>query len=280
MKKENDIVITVLGAAGKMGRRITEKLYQRNYQLLLCEKGAGLESLRQRGFIPTSQEEAVPASDVIIMAIPDRILEPTSFQVVPLMKPGSILIYLDATVPYFGKVAFREDCTFVATHPCHPPLFGDEETQEARQDFFGGIAKQDIVIALIGGQEEKLKLAQQICEEFFAPVNRTYRITLEHMALLEPGMAEVIAVPVTFLLKEALEEVVKKGVPREAALAFLLGHVRIDLAILLGGADIQFSDACQVALKRGYELLVKPDWRKALERDVLQAIAREMIEKS
>lgn len=273
--------IAILGAAGKMGKRIVEKLQPKGYKLFCCEKGErGINTLREQGLMPFSQEEAVPESDVVIMAIPDRVLEAVSQEVVPLMKQDSIMIYLDATVPYFGKIATREDCTFVATHPCHPPLFAEEKTEEAQKDFFGGIAKQDIVIALINGTEENLELAQRVCEEMFAPVNRTHRITLEQMALLEPGIAEAIAVPAIFLIKEALEEVVKRGVPYEAALAFMLGHLRIDLAIVFGGANIEFSDACKVALKRGYELLFRPDWRNILEKENLQAIAREMIEKS
>ncbi len=273
--------VAILGAAGKMGRRIVEKLRPKDYTLFCCEKGEqGIVALREQGLTPFSQEEAIPKSDVVIMAIPDRALEKVSQEVVPLMKQDSIMVYLDATVPYFGKIATREDCTFVAVHPCHPPLFAEEETEEARKDFFGGIAKQDIVIALISGTEENLKLAQKVCEEMFAPVSRTHQITLEHMALLEPGIAEVIAVPALFLVKEALEEVVKRGVPHEAALAFMLGHLRIDLAVIFGGANIEFSDACKIALKRGYELLFQPNWRKVLEKENLQAIAREMIEKS
>lgn len=273
--------ITILGAAGKMGRRIVEKLQPKGYKLFYCEKGErGLAALREQGLTPSPQEEVVPESDVVIMAIPDRALEAVSQEVVPLMKRDSIMIYLDATVPYFGKIATREDCTFVAVHPCHPPLFAEEETEEARKDFFGGIARQDIVIALISGTEENFGLAQKVCEEMFAPVSRTHRITLEHMALLEPGIAEVVAVPALFLVKEALEEVVKRGVPHEAALAFMLGHLRIDLAVIFGGANIEFSDACKIALKRGYESLFQPNWQKVLEKENLQAIAREMIEKS
>ncbi|MEN3185195.1 MAG: phosphogluconate dehydrogenase C-terminal domain-containing protein [Atribacterota bacterium] len=273
--------ITILGAAGKMGKRIVEKLQPQGYTLFYCEKGErGLAALREQGLKPSSPEEAIPESDLVIMAVPDRVLEAVSQEIVPLMRRDSIMVCLDATVPYFGKIARREDCTFVATHPCHPPLFAEEETEAARRDFFGGIAKQDIVIALISGTEENLQAAQKVCEEMFTPVRKTYRITLEQMALLEPGIAEVVAVPAVVLVKEALEEVVKRGLPYEAALAFMLGHLRIDLAVVFGGANIEFSDACKVALKHGYEALIRPDWRKVLDKENLQAIAREMIEKS
>jgi hypothetical protein len=276
----NTLGITIMGAAGKMGRRITEKLSQENLRLFLCEKGEkGIQYLLAKGLQPVPQEEAIPQSDLVIMAIPDRNLEEVSREVVPLMKKGGTMLYLDATVPYFGNVMLRDDCTFVAAHPCHPPLFGEEEHPEARRDFFGGIAKQDVVIALIQGEEAKLAMAQDICAKIFAPVRNIHRISLEQMAILEPILAEVVAVPAIYIIKEAIDEAVKRGVPEDAALAFMLGHVRIDLAILLGGADIEFSDACKVALKRGYELLFRPDWKKVFEPEIAKSIALEMMQK-
>ena len=275
---KNNLCVTVLGAAGKMGRRITEKLSQENLQLFLCEKGErGLQSLLEKGLKPVPQEEAVPQSDLVIMAIPDRNLEEASREIVPLMKKGSTMLYLDATVPYFGNIMLSDACTFVAAHPCHPPLFGEEQSPEAQKDFFGGIATQDVVIALIQGEEENFTVTQEICRKIFAPVRHVHRISLQHMALLEPVLAEIIAVPAVYIIKEAIDEAVKRGVPREAALAFMLGHVRIDLAILLGGANIEFSDACKVALRKGYDLLFRSEWKKVFEPEVAKSIALEMI---
>ena len=93
-----------------------------------------------------------------------------------------------------GEVELRDDLNCVVTHPCHPPLFGDEESREARSDFFGGVAaRQDIVCALMQGTEEAFAAAEELCRAMFAPVVTSHRITVEQMAILEPAMAEVCA---------------------------------------------------------------------------------------
>jgi hypothetical protein len=57
-------------------------------------------------------------------------------------------------------------------------------------------------------------------------------------------------------------------VPSDAARDFLLGHLRIQMAVLfneLPGAV--FSDAANKALQRGLKEFIKEDWRKVFESD-------------
>ena len=79
------------------------------------------------------------------------------------MKRGAIAILLDPAAAHNGEVHMRDDCTYVVTHPCHPPLFGVQDSDEARRDFFGGIlARQDIVVALHHGTEAGYAIAEKI----------------------------------------------------------------------------------------------------------------------
>jgi hypothetical protein len=109
----------------------------------------------------------------------------------------------------------------VVTHPCHPPLFASRDTPEEKADLFGGsAAQQDIVIALMQGEETNFDAAEKLCCDMFAPVGTTHRITVEQMAILEPAAAEVVIAMLTGVMKEAVEEAVRRGVPRAAARRF------------------------------------------------------------
>lgn len=278
MKKAgNKLTVTIIGAAGTAGSLVTDKLLKRDYNLLFCEKGDGIAKLRERGLIATGIEEAVPASDVVIMTVPDARIGEISKNVVPMMKKDATMILLDPAAAYAGELALRDDCTFIVTHPCHPPLFGEQDTPEARKDFFGGIAEQDIVIALLQGKEENLQKAEKICVEIFAPVAKCHRITIDQMVILEPIAAEVVAGSAAYLMKEALDESVKHGVPEEAAEAFMLGHIRIILAILFRKSSHQISDAAKVAIQHGYNRIFKADWREIFKPKEIEETVHEIL---
>jgi hypothetical protein len=271
--------VAIIGAGGKMGGRIANNLAGRDYRLSFCEKGeAGTERLRARGLAVTPAEEAVPQADLVVFAVPDALMSGVTAALVPVMRAGAIAIMLDPAAAAAGEVAVREDLSYVVCHPCHPPLFGEQATAEARRDFFGGIAAtQDIVIALMQGTEEAFGRAEALCSLMFAPVAKAHRITVEQMAILEPAMAEVVAASAAVLMKEALEEAVKAGVPREAATAFMLGHAQIPLAIVFGAISSPFSDAARIAIRWGTEQIIKPDWRKVFRPDQVKAVIDAML---
>ena len=37
------------------------------------------------------------------------------------------MIVLDAAAPHAGNMPVREDVTYFVTHPCHPPIYNDED---------------------------------------------------------------------------------------------------------------------------------------------------------
>ena len=73
------------------------------------------------------------------------------------------------------------------------------------------------------------------------------------------------------MIRQGLEEAIRKGVPADAARDFLLGHLRIQMAVLfneLPGAV--FSDAANKALERGLKEFIKADWKKVFDDDNIQ----------
>jgi len=271
--------IAVIGAAGKMGTRLMNNLVKEDYDLIAAESGeVGIARLQERGLTPTPPAEAVANGDLIVFAVPDARMGAVTAELIPHVRSGATVIMLDPAAAMGNEVTLREDLHYVVCHPCHPPLFGEQASDEARKDFFGGIiATQDIVIALMQGSEEAFQQAHELCIKMFAPVVKAHRITVEQMAILEPAMAEVVAATAASLMKDALEEAVKAGVPREAATSFMLGHAQIPLAIVFGAIPSPFSDAAKIAIRWGYENVVQPDWRKVFERENLKAVIHEML---
>lgn len=261
--------VALIGAAGKIGSRCTDNLIKEDYNLLLCEKGElGLKKIQDKGLKATPTEKAVPYADIVIMAVPDVLLSQIAKKLVPMFKKNATMILLDPAVPYSGGIPIREDITYVVTHPCHPALFREQKTAQARKDFFGGVAAiQDIVIALMHGSEENFKKAEKLCRKMFHPVDKAHKVTLEQMAMLEPALSEVIAASSAKILKEAVDVAVNYGIPEEAAKSFMLGHIQIALAIVFGFIDADFSDAAKVAINLGKKWVFKSDWDKVFESE-------------
>jgi len=259
--------IALIGAGGKMGCRITDNLKETDYHTLYVEIAEqGIKRLAERGIAPTPTDEAVNTADVVILAVPDVAIRSISANLVPKMKSGALLMLLDPAAAFAENVAQRSDVNYFIAHPCHPPVFNDETTEEARRDYFGGInAKQAIVCALMKGTEEDYALGENIAKSMYAPVLRAHRVSVENMAILEPTMAETVGATLAMVLKEAMDEAVKRGVPAEAARDFMLGHINIELAIAFGEAGNPFSDAALVAIEYGKKHLLKENWRDLFE---------------
>jgi hypothetical protein len=262
--------IALFGAAGKIGTRISNRMQgDPAYEMLYVEAGeAGQARLRARGLVATAQDEAERRADVVILAVPDVILGKVAHSVVPNLRPHTLVICLDPAAPFGGELPPREDIAYFVTHPCHPPIVNDETELAAKYDFYGGIkAKQHIVCALMQGSEADYALGEQIARTIFAPVMNAYRVTVEQMAILEPALSETFVLTCMYMMREAIDEAVKRGVPAEAAREFILGHMNINTAILFGYLDIQFSDGAKLAVERAKPLLFNPDWRQVFEPD-------------
>jgi D-apionate oxidoisomerase len=259
--------ITLLGAGGKMGCRIADNLKGSKYEVKYVEVSeAGKENLRKRGLDVTPASEALAASDAVILAVPDNRIAQISAEIVPQMKSGATIICLDPAAPCAGRLFKRTDVNYFASHPCHPPLFDDETDLEAKKDYFGGIkAKQNIVCALFGGPESAYAPAEEICKLMYKPIINSHRVTIEQMAILEPALSETTIATCIVIMKEAIDEAVRRGVPREAAHAFAMGHIKIAAAIVFGEISSPFSDAAKKAVERARSIIFKEDWKRVFE---------------
>ncbi|EWS63892.1 hypothetical protein Y695_02870 [Hydrogenophaga sp. T4] len=99
---------------------------------------------------------------------------------------------------------------------------------EGAPDYFGGVAApQSIVSALMQGPDDAFTMGEDIAKTIYQPIQKAYRVTVEQMALLEPGLSETVCATLLDVMREAMDEVVTRGVPAEAARDFLLGHMTI-----------------------------------------------------
>jgi hypothetical protein len=259
--------ISLIGAGGKMGCRLTDNFVKTSYQVHYLEVSPrGLENLRQRGITLSSQQTAVPGSDVIILAVPDTAIGAVAREVVPLMKPGALLMTLDPAAPLDNQLPKRDDIGCVIAHPCHPSVFNWEPTEKGFRDFYGGIsAKQAIVVALMWGAESYFDLGVEISAAMYAPVSRVHRVTLEQMAMLEPALVETLAQTCMEIVKEGHDRLVTAGVPKDAVRDFILGHLRIQIAVLFGEVNGTFSDAAYKISQRAKPVLFREGWQKIFE---------------
>jgi D-apionate oxidoisomerase len=260
--------VALVGAGGKMGLRLTHNLKNSGYLMSYHEVNpSGIEKLKEKGVNVSDPALFIPGADIVILAVPDVALEKVSSEVIPAMKEGALVVTLDPAAALAGKLYDRNDISYFITHPCHPSIFNWEPETEKMKDHFGGVmAKQAIVCSLMKGKEEDYAAGEELAKAFYAPVWRAHRISVEQMGLLEPALVETLASTCVFVIREGLNEVIKRGVPAEAARDFLLGHLRIQMAVLfneLPGAV--FSDAANKALQRGLQEFIREDWRKVFE---------------
>lgn len=259
--------IALFGASGRMGTHIASVLKDEpEYRMLYVEAGeAGLARLRERGLTPTPKEEAVREVDVVILAIPDVLIATVASDIVPSLKRGAMVICLDPAAPHGGELPEREDIAYFITHPCHPPLVNDEVDPEARMDRWGGKAKQNIVCALMQGDESDYAKGERIARKMFAPVMNAHRITVEQMAILEPALAETVAYTCMVVIREALDEAIRCGVPAQIAWDFLMGHMNAIVGIVFVYGDSRVSEGAKLAVKRAKKKIFQPDWKKVFE---------------
>ena len=266
--------IALFGDGGKMGHRLSRNLKDSAFTVRHVEVSEqGRARLAQDfGVQCVSAEVALADAQVAILAVPDTHIGKVAQSINHLLKPGTMVVVLDAAAPFAGHLPERPDLTYFVTHPCHPPIFNDETALDAKADRFGGVAaKQHIVSALMQGPEEHYAMGEEVARTIWAPVMRSHRVTVEQMALLEPGLSETVVASLLDVMREAMDEVVARGVPAEAARDFLLGHMNILGAVIFKEQPGVFSDACNKAIQFGKPMLMRDDWKRVFEPDEIAA---------
>ena len=278
-KPNGQLTIAVIGAGGKMGTRVSDNLQRSSHAVYYCENSpAGQQRARDAGREVTDTPTAVGDAHVVILAVPDVALGPVSAEVVPQLKPGTLLLTLDPAAAYANLLHQRGDVEYAVAHPCHPSVFLQRKTEAELNDTFGGIAAaQDVVAALQSGNEEKITIAEEVIKLMYAPVIDVHWVTIKQLAYLEPTLVEVVACMIGDLLNEALRETVDTvGVPEAAARAMLFGHIQVALANGLRG-DNPFSDACLIAMDYGRSKIIKDDWKSIFDDDELDLVLKQML---
>jgi len=273
--------MALIGAGGKMGCRITNNVKNSDWLVHYVETApAGLQRLSDCGVKCSPANEAVAEADVVIFAIPDIAMESVTRDMVPQIKAGALVMLLDPAAPLDGKIAYRPDLGYFIAHPCHPSVFNWEPSEQSFRDFYGGIsAKQAAVCALMHGDEKYYELGVEVTRLIYRPVLRIHRVTVEQMAILEPALVETLAQTCMEIVKEGYDRVVAKGVPADAARDFVLGHLRIQIAVLFGEVNGTFSDAAYKISKRAKPVLFKEGWQKIFEIEDIREQVRDITKK-
>lgn len=273
--------IVLLGAGGKMGNRITANIKDEpGYDITYVEPNEnGRKNLKDKfGVEATDSYAELAETDAVIFAVPDVLIQRVSNVVVPMLKPGATVIGLDPAAHYGKVMLMRDDLKYFVVHPCHPSLFPFEENLSLaeQKDWFGGVgaAKMDLVCAMHQGTDEDYEDNILFVRKMFKPVNNCFRITIDQMIMLEPALVESITAPLVKGMRMAVDACVEQGVPKDAVMAFVMGHLKVQFGVIFGFAGFPFSDGANLALEKAMDIIFKPDWlenimnRKAVDKSV------------
>lgn len=276
------VTIALLGAGGRMGGRVTRSLLDDPaYEVRHIETSdAGRRRLAELGIVATDAEHGIPGADIVLFAVPDRIVRDVAEDVVPLVDPGASLLFLDPAAIAADRIPRRADIHCYVMHPTHPPLYTllGEEDAEARRDYWGGgLAEQAIVFATAWGDEATVaNEVEAAAVRIFRPISRSHRISVDQMALLEPALTETLTNGCIAVIREGRDRVIAAGVPAEAAQDFLMGHLQIGIAIIFGELDWKLSEGAERALEASREQIFRPDWHRVFDADRVAQSVREI----
>lgn len=270
--------IALFGAGGKMGVRLSKNLLGSAFKVRHVEPGAvGRQRLKDElGLDCIDADTAVADADVVILAVPDTLIGRLAHELSPRLRPGTMVMTLDAAAPFAGHLPARDDLVYFVAHPCHPTIFSAEVHTPGAVDYFGGgTAPQSITSALMQGPDAAFDLGEAIAKTIYQPILRSYRLTVDQMALLEPGLSETVCATLLDVMREAMDDVVARGVPADCARDFLLGHMTILSAVIFKQIPGAFSDACNKAITFGKPRLMRDDWKQVFDRDeIAESIRR------
>lgn len=272
-------MIAILGSGGKMGFRIMTKLATAGFDVRAVEIGeTGKARLKQAGITAMSSDDGLAGAQVVIFALPDNIIGKVARELSPKLEAGTMLLILDAAAPNADDLPKdRPDLTYFVGYPCHPPLYATNTTGAERLDYHGGVAPQSIVCALMQGPEEHYALGAEVCAAMWSPIIKTYRMTVEQLAILEPGLSEMVAMTFVETMVEAVDECVRLGVQREAAFDFLIGHLNVEIAMWFGFSPKVPSDAALRLMRFAKSKVVNPEWRDALSSKLVKEAAELIV---
>src|SRR5699024_1979337 len=273
------ISVAVVGAAGKMGTRVSNNLNLTDAPIHYVEASeAGQARLKELGREVSSLEDAAPAADVVILAVPDVILGKISEQVVPIMKDSSVMLTLDPAAAYAGLLAEREGVHQACAHPAHPSVFLERTSKEEWAGTFGGIAAPQEVVAAHEGDDEQIKdMHAPVIRAIYAPVIYVHWVTVKPLAQLEPTLVETTGCMIGQFLKASMDHATHDVCsPEKAVKALFYGHIFISLTNALRESN-PFAEACLREMDYGRENIIQPDWTKVWDDEELDKVLAQML---
>ncbi|MCM0018378.1 MAG: NAD(P)-binding domain-containing protein [Tagaea sp.] len=267
-----------------MGVRLAQNLAKSAYDVRYVEVAAeGRERLKSTVGVDCSEvQDALRDIDAVILAVPDNAIGKVAASIGDRLPAGSMLIVLDAAAPYAGEMPRRGDVTYFIAHPCHTSMFNEETDTAARMDYFGGIAaKQNIICCLMQGPESDFAIGADIARAFYAPVLKVHRATVEQMIMLEPVLSETVTATCLTIMREAVDEAVKRGVPWDMARDFVLGHMFAESSIIFEQVKgVRMSDGCLKAIELSKQVMFTRDWKRIFEPDAIRESVNAIVRPS
>jgi hypothetical protein len=95
--------------------------------------------------------------------------------------------------------------------------------------------------------------------------------------LLEPTLVELLGATCLYAMAETVNEAERRGIDRKAAISFLTGHIYNLTANFLGLLNARVSDACLVAIGLGNRLVLRDDWKRIWDDEVLDKVIATML---
>ncbi|KMY22595.1 oxidoreductase [Actinobaculum suis] len=272
--------IVVVGAGGKMGMRVSPNLQNiPEYTVSFVDSGEqGRKNVEEAGRTLSEPADVLPTADVVVYAVPDKLLGKITEQYVPLQKEDSVVLTLDPAAAYANLLYMREGITYVVCHPCHPSLFLERTTKEEWADTFGGQAAAQHVVAAMHTPSEKWQpIAEEVIANQFAPVIKVHWGSVHDLAVLEPTLAETLGCMLGQFLRDAIDYTVEQtDMSTEMVEAMAYGHIWIALTNGLRGSN-PFSDACLLAMDYGRETVINPNWKDIFKDEDLDNVIAKML---
>ncbi len=110
--------VALFGAGGKMGLRIGRNLVASRFSVLPVEVSeAGRARFAEaHGIACVGAEDAIAKAQVIVLAVPDTVIGAVTQGLVPKLRPGTMVIILDAAAPHAAI------CPSAPTSPISSPI--------------------------------------------------------------------------------------------------------------------------------------------------------------
>ena len=178
------LVVTVIGAGGKMGMRISANLARSPYSVFYCESHPPAQDrVHAAGREIGDSASSAAKSDIVILAVPDVVLGEVSATIVPVMRPGATLLTLDPAAAYSGRPGHQTR----RAHRCGSPLpsidISQRTSTEEWADTFGGVAApQEVVAALDSDDQAARERTETVVRTIYHPVLGVHWVTIKQLA--------------------------------------------------------------------------------------------------